>query len=372
MTGIVLALLAAGCGEISRPRGALLPTHVCILVEQDDGAIRSLLLDVRHDLRDQLDVRVAEGAHIFDGRQVWALTTLDGLGVVDAKGGKTRLPIEGTPRLLAVARGEVWFDTPGRPTRCSLKEGTCAEADVPPVLTLDHQGPGPGFRVALEGDVLELALPSESEGQAILTGVRRLVGVGWVRARRGAPDAILNRTFRGRARIGAMERPLIVADGDVAEWTEAAPLVVDDAWQLERGARFWSGHRDASFSIAAARAPGQLCFAGRVRDDVPTAADAMEINLGGEVLRFSLSGGGSIGGGDGAAAVRPDWHGATYEACFPEAAFDGSLSFSATMEDKDDDRPPTRLSSAPSVDGMPLGSVFGVRGGVEPAAPRSR
>ena len=65
-----LALAVAGCERPVRP---LLPEEVSVLAETVSGEPVSLLVSLQRNARDLVDVRVAEGAQVYDGRRVWRL-----------------------------------------------------------------------------------------------------------------------------------------------------------------------------------------------------------------------------------------------------------------------------------------------------------
>lgn len=321
-----------------------------------------MLLGLRRNSRDQLDVRVADGAQVYDGRRVWSLERgADGMSVADRVTGERVLFGAGpTPRLLAVHQRTVWLEA-GRPETglevraCSMKDGRCGVTPVPD-LPLDHPGPGTGFRVALEHGTLRLFLPQEhaAEGVALAPRIARLLGVYWVRGGTGEADVVVNRTFRGRARVHALART-VTPDGDLADWPDAAPLVVEAPWQLQSGADGWSGARDGSFSVAAAWTPDRVCVAGRVRDDHAAPDDRLTLHIDTVTVTLPLTEADTTP----EARMLPTWLGAAYEACVPTSAVRSSdqLPFAVLYADADPGEPTTVLTSAPEVDGVPLGEL---------------
>lgn len=338
-------------------RRAILPSDLSILAEQDDGAPLSLLLGLRRNSRDQLDVRRADGAQVYDGRRVWSLERgPDGLLAADqVTGERVHFAAGPAPRLLAIHQRTVWlqastFDSGslGADTgvrACSMKDGRCGVSAVPE-LPREHPGPGTGFRVALEHGTLRLFLPQESHanGLTLATGVARLIGVYWVRGGTGEADEVLNRTFRGRARVYALARS-VTADGDLMDWPDAAPLVVEARWQLQSGADGWSGPRDGSFSVAAVWNPERICVAGRVRDDHTVGEDRLTVHIDTVTVTAPLS---------------RTWLGAAYEACVPTMSVRATdrLPFAVAYRDADPGEPTTVLTSAPAVGGAPLGELL--------------
>jgi len=337
-------------------RRAVLPSDLSVLVETRDGAPLSLLLGLRRNSRDQLDVRVAEGAQVYDGRRVWRITPAPKGLVVDdeVSGERVALPAGAGARILAVHQRSVWVETPDGPLACGMKDGRCARA-APPDLPLDHPGPGSGFRLVLDAGTLRVALPQErDEGVVLATGVTRVLGAYWVRGGSGEADAVVHRTFRGRARVHAVARA-VTADGALTDWETSAPLVVEAPWQLQSGGADWRGARDGSFSVAAAWTADQVCLAGRVRDDEVSAADELVVQVGPVARRVTL---GSDATGD--VYVRHGWLGVSWEMCIPSGALPARdrLPLAVTFTDVDTDEGPTVLASAPLEAGSPLGELL--------------
>ncbi|MDP2305233.1 MAG: hypothetical protein Q8P18_04320 [Pseudomonadota bacterium] len=357
----------AGCERLAPARRAVLPSALSILAEQDDGKPLSMLLDLRRNSRDQLDVRIAEGAQVYDGRRVWSLERgTDGLSISDrVTGENVRLGAGATPRLLAVHQRTVWLEarSPDGGTEvraCSMKDGRCGVTPVPD-LPLDHPGPGAGFRVALERGELRLYLPQEqeTEGVALASGIARLLGVYWVRGGTGEADLVVNRTFRGRAQVHALART-ITADGDLVDWPSAAPLVVEARWHLQSGADGWSGPRDGSFSVAAVWSPERVCVAGRVRDDHVGPGDQLTLHIDRVSMILPATPTDAAPDATSEARMSPTWLGATYEACVPSSALRATdrLPFAVLYEDADPGEPTAVITSAPEVDGVPLGELL--------------
>lgn len=349
-------MLLAGCGEWRSRRDHLLPTQLSLLVEERGGDLLSVVMDLRRNTRNQLDVRVSEGARLFDGRRLWSLASrsdADGYRVhlTDelARGGERDLPFVSTtpPYFLAVDRQHVWMRTSTGTLMCALAEPPCVPTADTPGSPLDHMGPGRGFHVELtpNGD-LRLSLPLDPDGsaQTILNDVKRVIGAHWVHEGFLERDAVLDRTFRGRASLVAVPRSITV-DGQLTEWGGAEPLVVESPWQLDGGAPAWDGPRDASFSVTAARSPTGVCFGGRVRDDDLGPGDAMTLTVGSASVTLPLVAAGDVPGG----VVREDWYGRRFEACVDVAlTAAGHLPFFAALNDVDGDAVATVLSSAPA------------------------
>ena len=359
----LLTVLVAGCARTLQPSQALLPTQLAVLAERDTPSGPqpvSLVLDLRRNSRDQLDVRVAPGLRLWDGRHLWEVTsTLDarghGLHVGDLKaglGGDVPLYADSALEVVGMTRRDVWVRLPNQVVfRCALDRPLCNEGPAAP-LPMEHPGPGAGFRLALVNGALTLRLPF-SDGEALLLDqVHALLGVHWVPESWLEHDDLLDHTYRGRGTLGAGERD-VTEDGDLHDWADAEPRVVDAPWQVDTGAEAWSGPRDASFSIAAGRAGAALCFAGRVRDDAWTAEDQLVLHgIGPSDVTLSLA-----APSDGPAGfVRPGWFSRAFELCLPSAA-SGDVAFSAAYEDHDPDGRVTVLASAPSDDGTPQGKL---------------
>ncbi|MFN7142194.1 MAG: hypothetical protein ACK4YP_00335 [Myxococcota bacterium] len=348
-----LALLA-GCDQLAPSRRALLPSELSVLAETTDGEPLSLLLGLRRNSRDQLDVRIAEGAQVYDGRRVWALEgTAGGLAVVDRVTGERVVFAAGQdPRLLALHQRTAWLEGPAGTLACSLKDGRCGIEPIPD-LPLDHPGPGAGFQLALHGETLRVHLPQEQvDGIVLAEGIARVIGVYWVRGSTGEADAVVHRTFRGRARVHALARP-VTADGDLGDWPDAAPLVVEAPWQLQSGADGWSGERDASFSVAATWSADTVCVAGRIRDEDVRDGDVLTVRVDTTTRTFPLTGAAPAGG-----ALERGWLAAAWEACLPLPAMPGArIPFAVSYTDADGDGPVTVLASAPSAGDVPLGEL---------------
>lgn len=361
-----------GCLRSPDPSQVLLPTQLAVVAERDGAAgvePVSLVLDLRRNSRDQLDVRIAPGLRLWDGRHLWEVkASLDarghGLRVSDLKAGRGGdIPLFGAEPLLVVGvtRRSAWVQLPNRAIfECELSRSECAESPVDP-LPMSHPGPGSGFALVLEDGELKLRLPFGSSDAILLDHVRRLVGVHWVHETWLDHDPLLDRTYRGRGTLTAVSRQ-VTPDGDLRDWSDAEPMVVDAPWQVEAGAEGWSGPRDASFSIAVAHSDGKgplLCFAGRVRDDEWTPSDVLVFRVGGETTRVPL---GLASGGDLGASVRAGWFSRSYELC-PGVLFAasgqlpaGDVPFSASFEDHDDDSSSV-ISSAPTLNGAGEGAI---------------
>ncbi len=359
----VLSLLL-GCARSVAPSQALLPTQLAIVAEQQGAApdaipsAVSVVLDLRRNSRDQLDVRVSNGVRLWDGRHMWEVTETEdalghGLHVQDRqaqRGGDIPLHAADPLHVIGMTRRDVWVELANRQVfRCALDRPNC-EAAAMDALPLDHPGPGAGFELSLQDGALKLKLPfTEGEPATLLEHVTRLIGVHWVHEGWLPQDPMLDQAYRGRAQIVAQARD-VAADGDLGDWSDAEPLVVDAPWQVEAGADHWGGASDASFSIAAARqkhsgasrggASGEACFAGRVRDDAWTADDVVVLRIGDAELR---------------AVPLPDSaFSRTFEVCAEVPA--GELPFVAAYVDHDADGT-TTLSSAPLNDGKTEGRI---------------
>lgn len=328
---------------------AKLPSHLSVLVETWQGEPLSILLGLTRNSRDQLDVRVAEGAQVADGRRVWAFEeTPEGVRFEDRVDHRSSVATVGT-RLLAVHRWHAWVEGDQGIFRCDIRHAECRPGSVPK-LPLDHPGPGAGFRVELANGTLRLFLPSGEEGVSLATGVARIIGVYWVRGATGEADTTLNRTFRGRARVHAQPRSVTV-DGVLEDWASAAALVVDAPWQLQSGADGWSGDSDGSFSVAAAWTAEEVCFAGRVRDDHLVEGDRILIQVADQVEEIAVD--------HPSTWVTPGWWGSSWERCEPTAHLPalGVLPFAVSFVDHDPGQTTTILATAPIDGGVALGEL---------------
>lgn len=362
---LILPALLGGCESLEVHRDAILPTQLSLLVEDDAGQPLSVVMDLRRNTRNQLDVRVSEGLRLFDGRRLWALESVpagegfhvrltEELGRV-----KTRdLPVESAtrPEVVSFDRMEVWLSTSGGLVHCALEEPRCERADEPARSPLDHMGPGRGFHVELTptGDLrLSLPLDPDDQGQTILTNVKRVIGAHWVHEGFLERDPILDRTFRGRASLVAVPRA-VALDGNLGEWGSAEPLVVDSPWQLFAGAPDWSGPLDASFSVTASRTADGVCFAGRIRDDHFVEGDRMMLHAGDATVDLPLATSMTEPG----RVVVAEWFGRRVEVCVPEHLSEtGRMPFFASLTDVDPTQADTVLASAPVDDPSAAGSL---------------
>ena len=341
---------------------ALLPTQLAIVAEQTSGKVGptandapspvSLVLDLRRNSREQLDVRVSNGMRLWDGQHLWALGDIEdvqghGLHVRDQQaqlGGDIPLRADRPLYVVGMTRRDVFVQLPDRSVfRCALARPTC-EASAMEALPLNHPGPGAGFELTLTGGVLRLTMPfTGGEPAVLLDRVTRIIGVHWVHEAWLPQDPMLDQAYRGRARIVAQRREVTV-EGALGDWADAEPLVVDAPWQVDSGAEHWSGAGDASFSVAAARQSrgadsGQVCFAGRVRDDAWTDEDVVLLRFGSAELRTVPSEGGS-----GWSSFGDGFFSRTFEVC--TAADSGDLPFVAAYIDHDPDGTSTLSSAA--------------------------
>ena len=353
--GALIGLLGvAGCDQLGATSESILPVQLSLLVEQVDGTPLSVVVDLRRNSRQQLDVRVSRGQRFFDGVHLWemfAVRNEDAFSyrMQDLLTHTSRdLPMRMStaPDLLGIDHNQVWVGQGDRIFDCRFARWSCTPVSEVGPFPYEHQGPGRGFHVRLEGAQVLLTLPMDatSAGEPILDGVRRVLGLHWIRERFLQSDPVLNRMFRGRADLTAPELDVVV-DGDLEEWTASDPVVVDAAWQIEAGAPSWSGVQDASFSVAAARSGENTCFAGRVRDDHFVEGDAVHIRLGERDVLVPLVGAPS------------DWFGVRFEQCVPFVLGTTSVPFGVLLQDQDPGEAPTRLSTSPELLGLPTGTL---------------
>lgn len=356
--GIALLLLLlplVGCERLQRERTELLPVQLSLIVERTDGSRASILLALKRNGRDQLDVRLFEGSRLYDGRHVFEFSesseALEVHDVVDDT--RATLTVGGPLRLVGIERGHAWLEGPNGIARCHLATAACQPSEGMPELPLTQAGPFNGFKVALSGGVVRVLLPRMQKPKPVFEGARRIVGVHWVRREDSRAKALIDRTFRGQATLLAGARPCEL-DGAFADWADMPPAVVENRWQLQSGADGWDGPRDGSFSVVATWTAERVCFAGRVRDDAVTAADQLTLQVFPSTLVIPLA------GNVPEVARRNDApHGVTYEACVPTSALPATddLAFRATLVDADPGEPTTQLATAPEEDGRPLGHL---------------
>jgi hypothetical protein len=337
----------------------------------------SLVVELKRNLRDQLDLRVAEGPIFYDGRHVWAL---EQGSLMDKVSGENRELAQGSLFLLdrqaifiKTSTGILRCDTSGWPEWSEIPAPpgphpiTCQSGTQASELRLNYPGPNGGFIVQLDDHNLKIRLPQDTdpEGQVVMHEVERIVGIRWIQQPSSTARPVLERLYRGRASVNVPLQP-IVLDGDLSEWVVAklAPLVVEREWHLESGGENWLGARDISFSIAAARTvSNQLCFAGRARDDDRQDQDAIELRLLNQRTRVSLaplrssrSWSGVVDGLN--VVIGHDWYGVHYELC-TELPPGKRIPFAIAWVDKDAGQMPTILASAPALpDQLPAGQLL--------------
>ena len=127
--------LLLGCARSVAPSQALLPTQLAIVAEQQGAApdagpsAVSVVLDLRRNSRDQLDVRVSNGVRLWDGRHMWEVTETEdalghGLHVQDRQaqlGGDIPLHAADPLHVIGMTRRDVWVELANRQVfRCAL------------------------------------------------------------------------------------------------------------------------------------------------------------------------------------------------------------------------------------------------------------
>jgi hypothetical protein len=318
------------------------------------------LVSVQPNERGSLDVRVAQGTLVPTHERVVAVrgggSDWSAFGEVNGQNTKLGLP-EGGWLFASVLDGAAYFTAAGQGQRCDLTTGRCAGVGkARPAPELIYPGPGEGFRLSLtaDGDI-RLALPhdAEGEGETILADVARIAGVRWLKERMsGSVQEYVDRTFRGRAALTAAPANILV-DGLLEEWEALTPAVVDAPWQLDRRDG-WNGPEDASFSVAVATSGADLCFAGRLRDDLLTNDDELVFNVGAERWRVPLLSPGAH------TVVAEEWFGHRFEACFraPESlAKRGTIPLGVALRDSDNDGSMAVLSTAPRLGPWSAGTL---------------
>ena len=344
----------AGCGQLGATSESILPVQLSLLVEQMDGTPLSVVVDLRRNTRQQLDVRVSRGQRFFDGVHLWEMFAVrndDAFSyrLQDLLSHTSRdLPMRMStaPDLLGIDHNQVWVGQGDRIFECTFARWSCMPASEVGRFPYEHQGPGRGFHVRQEGAQVLLTLPMDptGAGEPILDDVRRVLGLHWIREHFLQSDPVLNRMFRGRADLEAPDLDVVV-DGDLDEWIDSHPVVVDAPWQIEAGPPSWSGVQDASFSVAAVRSGENTCFAGRVRDDHLVEGDLLHIRLGDQDVPVRL------------VDAPSDWFGVRFERCVPFSLGSASVPFGVLLDDEDPGEAPTRLSTSPELLGHPTGSL---------------
>lgn len=346
----LVALTLAACEAQGAGDVEALPHTVAILARTRESTNVSVLVAVQPNERGTLDVRVAEGVVVPARDRVLAVRPIGPTPHVASEldGKRTEFALPGENwSFTGLAGSDAYFSRDGAGMTCALRSGECVD-DVAtrPEPLLTHIGPGNGFRLFLTADGdLRFSLPHDvaGEGDIVLAGVERIAGVQWIRER-ASPQVqeYVDRTFRGRAALVAS--PLdVVVDGELGEWSNTEPAVVDAPWQLDIR-EGWNGPEDASFSVAAAVSGPELCFAGRLRDDKLTADDALILNVAAKRHRIPML------ESTESAIVAPEWFGHRFELCIempPVFGFRQSVPLGVAYHDDDGDGTQATLSTAP-------------------------
>lgn len=365
-----LALLAAaaGCASSSESQDPdRLPRAVAVAMVVGGGQPMTAWFSVEPNPRGHVDVRVANGLEfpgkdgvfgldpVSPGRDAWRLTERLGGATVDFA-----LPTGAHLRPLRLDDDEAWFYERDAVSgwACALRTGACrAVGDLPPELPLTRPGPGAGFALTLDDEgTLRFRQPHQgtTAGDIVASRVVDVVAVRWYLAAPSSRVAeYVDRTFRGRGglrvRFGA-----VTVDGELDEWGDAEPEVVEAPWQAAVRDD-WTGPDDASFSIAARWSADDLCFAGRLRDDVLTADDALTFVLRKDRYVLPLA---APELADFPAAVHAEAFGWHYEACVPRPRWTterGDKPFSASLRDHDEGTDGDLLATAPVFGQLPVG-----------------
>ncbi len=351
----LLAATLTGCDAYAPYQRGLFPVQVSLVLAYESGRRESLLLDLKRNHEDQLDLRMADGAVLHDGQHVWQIEDEGGrIFALDRVSG-TRRTLAARGELIAWDHRHAWFKAPGtqgRASDCSLLTGRCAPG-VPGAAPISHPGPADGFTLTLKHGALRLRLPLEDEpaDDVLAEGVAQIIGAHWVKQVRPQNRDLLDQVFRGRARLLARTRAVMV-DGRLEDWAGAAPLVVGSAWHLEPGGLdAWAGPEDASFSIAAAVRGTDLCFGTRIRDDHFADGDVLSFRVGDEARELAVRE--ALQGPD--EAVTTDWFDRSAELCLSPPP-GRSLPLAVFYTDVDPDGTSV-LASAPIDHGAPRGTV---------------
>lgn len=221
---MLLALLAC---TPEPDRSELLPSHVAVTVELEDGNFGTVLADLQGP--DQPPrIRVAERALVFR----------DGLPVAEA-----------------------------------------------PIAYDSHAaGPGRGFSVHQEEDAVLLVLPKSQAPVVLVEGVDRVLEVALLP---DLDDDATREIFRSihPIRLGARSARI---DGDLSEW-DGKSLALDALPEIESGSSDWTGPRDASAAIAARAHHQRISFGLRIRDEhLIQGADRIQVVFGDEVIEIPV------------------------------------------------------------------------------------
>jgi hypothetical protein len=366
----VVLLTLLGCGQGTALPG-LLPSELSLVVRKGDGSYASMLVPLEKNARREVDVRIASGVRVFDGDHLWNFETERGDDgwIVKVHDGLSRaktsftVPGRTEPTVEGVAQGRVWVRASEGLLDCVFETGTCQATAWMPEFNLHRPGPGSGFDIEINdaGEVW-LRLPLDGEeapGSMLLADVEQIIAVRWVHRILPLDRDDLNRSFRGRGLIEAVDVDVVV-DGDMAEWADARPLVVDARWQVDLGIDGWQNDRDGSFGVAASWVGERLCVGVRVRDDAVGPGDRLVIQIAGipreiDLHRPSTS---------THTAVTPVWFGPAVESCFASVPprQGEALPFTVTLVDTDPGASTSVLRAAPyGDDGAPLGGIIAPR-----------
>jgi hypothetical protein len=364
---LLVACLLVACGEAddgSETEDGPLPRAVAIVAQRGGGAPVSVYFAVEPNPRGKVDVRLTNritlpgprGAFTLSASQDepahWAL-------VEEVRSARVALPLPPTSAwtLQRFQPRQAWFSTEDAPAQlCDLLRGDCSPAPTPPpALSLRRAGPGGGFRLGLEAGTLRFwppYLPPGADGELILDDVTALLAVRWLQALPAAPVLeYLDRSFRGAGRLEATAG-VVTLDGNLEEWRDADPNVVDAPWQAAVR-EHWTGPADASYSIGAMATPTRLCFAGRYRDDDLRPGDVLTLHLAAERWTVPLHPGAQAEG----LVLAPEPFGHRFEVCRAHAAVVGTVPFAALLQDRDGEDEADLLSTSPLYDGQPAGTL---------------
>ncbi|MSQ02109.1 MAG: hypothetical protein EXR71_09490 [Myxococcales bacterium] len=362
-----LVLLLAACSTRQEQADPdRLPRAVAVAMVLSGHQRVTAYFSVEPNPRGHVDVRIADGLELPGAEAVFAVEP-DGddrysWHLTERLGG-ARVPFltPGTEqvRVTRLDDRDVWlFPREGSAGwACALLTGRCRGVTEPfPELPMTRTGPGSGFRLELDDHTLRFRQPhqtAEARADVVATRVGAIVGVRWYLKSPSARVAeYIDRRFRGRGTLRAAFREVVV-DGILEEWASAEPEVVDAPWQADVRTH-WTGREDASFSVAALWSDEHLCLAGRIRDDVRTAKDALAIVIRKERRVISL-----LEPPDNAVVAREEfgWH---YEACWPRPWFataGSSVAMTVQLQDEDGTGDVDVLATAPIFGAVPIGAL---------------
>lgn len=301
---LLIGLLALGGCQAPHASGAL-PDAMFAVVRLASGGYASTMMRLSRPgveatievypgmlaVGDGFAIGVSLGADVQDDGRV--RTRVD----VDLLGQRRQLSalVDGPVDVGRIESDSVYLITEVGPLRMDLLDGLLHRLDhLPGQAAVVADGPGAGFAVRRQRDLLEVRLPGAIDGawQPLMQGVDELIGAWWVStdaAPQWEQDAVDDRF----AQVGVLSAALgvAVADGDLREWRGTRALRVDLDRQIIDGQEYWDGPNDASFGVAARIHGGHIVLAVRVRDDeISPDHDRVEVTLADRLVVLPIPG----------------------------------------------------------------------------------